>query len=109
MLMERSFPSPDVVLRVGPRWHRALDLPLTAAEAGQGLVPPATATYLLGNAGSILIVLVRCRAQGLVLGLVASGFMARHGLQSKMRLHPHYAYAFAVRPQKAAFTIYLKL
>ena len=38
---------------------RALDLPINAIEAGQGLVPPATATFLLGNAGSVLIVLVR--------------------------------------------------
>jgi SSS family transporter len=37
---------------------RALDLPLTAAEAGEGLVPPAAATYLLGKAGAILIILM---------------------------------------------------
>ena len=37
---------------------RALDLPLTAAEAGEGLVPPAAATYLLGKGGAILIVLM---------------------------------------------------
>mmetsp|Transcript_3555 Transcript_3555/g.10340 ORF Transcript_3555/g.10340 Transcript_3555/m.10340 type:complete len:694 (-) Transcript_3555:691-2772(-) len=37
---------------------RALDLPLTAAEAGEGLVPPAAASYLLGQAGSVLIVLM---------------------------------------------------
>lgn len=37
---------------------RALDLPLTAAEAGEGLVPPAAATYLLGQAGAILIILM---------------------------------------------------
>jgi hypothetical protein len=36
----------------------ALDLPLTAAEAGAGLVPPAAATYLLGKGGSILIILM---------------------------------------------------
>ncbi|XP_044503570.1 urea-proton symporter DUR3-like isoform X1 [Mangifera indica] len=33
----------------------ALDLPLTASEAGHGLVPPATATALMGKAGSILL------------------------------------------------------
>lgn len=37
---------------------RALDLPLTAAEAGEGLVPPAAATYLLGKGGAILIILM---------------------------------------------------
>lgn len=44
---------------------RALDLPINATEAGQGLVPPATATFLLGNGGSILIVLVGFRSLGL--------------------------------------------
>ncbi|EIE20547.1 urea active transporter-like protein [Coccomyxa subellipsoidea C-169] len=34
----------------------ALDLPITVAEAGEGLVPPATAVFLMGKAGSILIV-----------------------------------------------------
>uniref|UniRef100_A0A6V7QY35 Urea-proton symporter DUR3 n=1 Tax=Ananas comosus var. bracteatus TaxID=296719 RepID=A0A6V7QY35_ANACO len=33
----------------------ALDLPLTAAEAGKGLVPPATAIALMGKAGSVLL------------------------------------------------------
>jgi len=33
----------------------ALMLPITASEAGAGLVPPAVATHLLGNAGSVLI------------------------------------------------------
>ncbi|EFJ26403.1 hypothetical protein SELMODRAFT_172808 [Selaginella moellendorffii] len=33
----------------------ALDLPLTASEAGHGLVPPATATALMGNSGAILL------------------------------------------------------
>ena len=33
----------------------ALMLPITANEAGSGLVPPAVATHLLGNAGSFLI------------------------------------------------------
>jgi SSS family transporter len=33
----------------------ALMLPITAGEAGSGLVPPAVATHLLGNTGSILI------------------------------------------------------
>jgi SSS family transporter len=33
----------------------ALMLPITASEAGSGLVPPAVATELLGEAGSILI------------------------------------------------------
>lgn len=33
----------------------ALMLPITASEAGSGLVPPAVATHLLGNAGSVLI------------------------------------------------------
>ena len=34
---------------------RALDLPITLAEANQGLVPPAVATHLLGTAGSSVI------------------------------------------------------
>lgn len=33
----------------------ALMLPITASEAGSGLVPPAVATHLLGEAGSVLI------------------------------------------------------
>merc|ERR1712166_569963 len=33
----------------------ALMLPITAQEAGDGLVPPAVATYLLGDFGSVLI------------------------------------------------------
>ncbi|CAN6486959.1 unnamed protein product [Victoria cruziana] len=33
----------------------ALDLPITAAEAGHGLVPPATAVALMGKAGSVLL------------------------------------------------------
>jgi Na+/proline symporter len=33
----------------------ALMLPITSGEAGAGLVPPAVATHLLGNAGSVLI------------------------------------------------------
>ncbi|KAH7430303.1 hypothetical protein KP509_09G092500 [Ceratopteris richardii] len=33
----------------------ALELPITAAEAGRGLVPPATATALMGKAGAILL------------------------------------------------------
>lgn len=33
----------------------ALDLPLTAAEAGRGLVPPATAVALMGKFGAILL------------------------------------------------------
>ncbi|KAL2632568.1 hypothetical protein R1flu_004047 [Riccia fluitans] len=33
----------------------ALDLPLTAAEAGRGLVPPATAIALMGKFGAILL------------------------------------------------------
>lgn len=33
-------------------------LPITADEAGSGLVPPAVATHLLGNAGSILILIM---------------------------------------------------
>ena len=36
---------------------RALDLPLTPAEAGAGLVPPAVAVHLLGSGGGILILL----------------------------------------------------
>jgi SSS family transporter len=36
----------------------ALMLPITAAEAGSGLVPPAVATELLGNAGSVLILIM---------------------------------------------------
>ena len=37
---------------------RAAGLPVSATEAGNGLVPPATATFLLGNAGSWLIALM---------------------------------------------------
>lgn len=37
---------------------RAAGLPLSATEAGNGLVPPATATFLLGNAGSWLIAIM---------------------------------------------------
>lgn len=33
----------------------ALDLPVTALEANEGLVPPATAFYLLGKGGGILM------------------------------------------------------
>jgi len=33
----------------------ALMLPITSGEAGSGLVPPAVATHLLGDAGSVLI------------------------------------------------------
>ncbi|KAI5076039.1 hypothetical protein GOP47_0008895 [Adiantum capillus-veneris] len=33
----------------------ALDLPLTASEAGRGLVPPATATALIGEGGAVLL------------------------------------------------------
>lgn len=33
----------------------ALMLPITSSEAGSGLVPPAVATHLLGDAGSVLI------------------------------------------------------
>jgi SSS family transporter len=33
----------------------ALMLPITASEAGSGLVPPAVATHLLGQTGSVLI------------------------------------------------------
>jgi len=33
-------------------------LPITASEAGSGLVPPAVATHLLGNAGSVLVLIM---------------------------------------------------
>ncbi|KAL2544356.1 Urea-proton symporter DUR3 [Forsythia ovata] len=33
----------------------ALDLPITASEASHGLVPPATATALMGKGGSVLL------------------------------------------------------
>lgn len=33
----------------------ALDLPLTKGEAGEGLVPPAVAEHILGNAGAVWI------------------------------------------------------
>merc|ERR1719446_571710 len=36
----------------------ALMLPITANEAGSGLVPPAVATFLLGDAGSVLILVM---------------------------------------------------
>jgi Na+/proline symporter len=35
---------------------RALDLPLTAKEAGDGLVPPAVAVHLMGAGGGFLLV-----------------------------------------------------
>jgi len=41
---------------------RAADLPLTASEAGSGLVPPATAVFLYGNAGAWLIALMMLMA-----------------------------------------------
>lgn len=31
----------------------AMDLPLTASEAGDGLVPPAVAVYILGKSGAV--------------------------------------------------------
>ena len=34
---------------------RALDLPLTSGEAGQGLVPPAVAVHLMGRGGAFLV------------------------------------------------------
>ena len=36
----------------------ALQLPITSGEAGSGLVPPAVATHLLGDAGSALILIM---------------------------------------------------
>lgn len=36
----------------------ALLLPITSTEAGNGLVPPAVATHLLGQAGSVLILIM---------------------------------------------------
>lgn len=36
----------------------ALSLPITASEAGAGLVPPAVAKYLMGNGGAFLILLM---------------------------------------------------
>jgi len=36
---------------------RAFDLPITAEESGNGLVPPAVATHLLGEGGSFLVLL----------------------------------------------------
>mmetsp|Transcript_14031 Transcript_14031/g.16540 ORF Transcript_14031/g.16540 Transcript_14031/m.16540 type:complete len:691 (-) Transcript_14031:399-2471(-) len=36
----------------------ALQLPITADEAGSGLVPPAVAYHLLGNGGSILVLIM---------------------------------------------------
>merc|ERR1719251_824832 len=33
-------------------------LPITASEAGSGLVPPAVATHLLGDAGSVMILVM---------------------------------------------------
>ena len=36
---------------------RALDLPITLTEAGNGLVPPAVGTHLMGTGGSFLIAL----------------------------------------------------
>lgn len=37
---------------------RAAGLPVSASEAGSGLVPPATATFMLGNAGAWLIAIM---------------------------------------------------
>jgi len=37
---------------------RAAGLPVSATEAGNGLVPPATATFMLGNAGGWLIAIM---------------------------------------------------
>ena len=36
----------------------ALMLPITSSEAGAGLVPPAVAQYLLGDAGAVLILIM---------------------------------------------------
>jgi len=36
----------------------ALQLPITSSEAGSGLVPPAVATHLFGNAGSVMIAIM---------------------------------------------------
>jgi len=36
----------------------ALQLPITAEEAGSGLVPPAVAYHLLGNGGSVLVLIM---------------------------------------------------
>mmetsp|Transcript_16819 Transcript_16819/g.27917 ORF Transcript_16819/g.27917 Transcript_16819/m.27917 type:complete len:534 (-) Transcript_16819:177-1778(-) len=36
----------------------ALQLPITASEAGAGLVPPAVATHLLGDSGAVLILVM---------------------------------------------------
>eukprot|EP00803_Ostreobium_quekettii_P010419 evm.model.scf_2415.2 EVM.evm.TU.scf_2415.2 scf_2415:11208-16306(+) len=36
----------------------ALDLPLTSDEAGDGLVPPATAVHLMGKGGAVLILIM---------------------------------------------------
>merc|ERR1719191_2509224 len=36
----------------------ALQLPITAAEAGAGLVPPAVATHLFGKAGSVMMAIM---------------------------------------------------
>lgn len=36
----------------------ALQLPLTAAEAGAGLVPPAVAVHLMGDSGAVLILVM---------------------------------------------------
>jgi urea-proton symporter len=36
---------------------RALDLPITIEEAGNGLVPPAVATHLMGKGGAFLVAL----------------------------------------------------
>ncbi|CAM9320156.1 unnamed protein product [Chrysoparadoxa australica] len=36
----------------------AMNLPLTAGEAGSGLVPPATALHVLGNGGAVLILIM---------------------------------------------------
>ena len=48
----------------------AMDLPLTASEAGSGLVPPATAVYILGKGGAVWVSESRCSSGTLPCALV---------------------------------------
>ena len=51
----------------------ALDLPITAAEAARGLVPPATATALMGKFGSVLLLTMLALHGGHLGGLGGAG------------------------------------
>ena len=54
----------------------ALMLPITASEAGSGLVPPAVATHLMGDVGSVLILTM------LFMAIVTTGYVCRVNCRS---------------------------